>query len=463
MHARSHHRHFVAVPLTVLMLAMVGAFNQLVSASVSVPDSQSDLVIASRDLEKQFSLTSGITVLLQPTSSVLVTKEDTIELTSGTALVKASGFASIDAGFGLHTDALLGSLLVTRDSASATVAALTFPVIVAVADTLRIVSPGYQLRVGSDGTTQVSEVPETWLSEQIAGSQMLPVTPLSSDDDSMKTILAGYLQEPDAVISASSVSAAFALADALPESSFSSLTALRLAILSDRLDQESSDLVSKRIAEDSSLSKDRVLAVPILALRTLRPLPQGLLDLWVQDVFRAAAADPLSTASALHSLIPHLPIRYDDAGYPKQAERWRVAIGKVSEMLSPLLVEPSRDLFLSDVSTALHGSSSRSTKIAALGESSEVARVEHTYPAPELIASARGLLLDAGALFTTITTFETDDALSDCVKVSGIFMQEDAEDVPYEFSLCPLQRMVRSIKRNGVALPNAVPIQQFFY
>ncbi len=451
-----------------LMLVIVGMFNQLMSASAAVTDSSEDLVIASGDQEKQFSLASGITVLLSPASKVLVTPKDSIEFIQGTALIKASGFASIDMGNGFHADALMGSLLVMRDNVSTTVVALTFPVIATVVNKETIVSPGYQLRVDSDGTVQTSGTPDAWLAEQIANSRMLPDTPLPSShsgfedgDAARKTMLAEYLQDPDEVLSASSVAAAFALADALGESSLASLAALRLAVFSDRLDPESSDLVSKRIAADSSLSQDRVLAIPVLALHTLRPLPQGLLDLWVQDVSRAAAADAQSTASTLHALISVLPLKYDDAGYPKQAELWRAAIGEVGEMMSPLLSGTDQETFLSDIAVALHGSSPTSVVLVQAPE--VMHEVRHTYPVSELIALARGLLLDAEALFTTITTFEADDSLADCVKVSGILLKEKDNDVPYEFSLCPLQRMVRNIKRNGVALPNAVPIKQFFH
>ncbi len=446
-------------------------------------------IIASSEEEKQFSLPdAGATILLQPHSESLLSEDKPFRLMHGGIFIRATGVLPIDAGLGIEVSLFAGSAVIVRDAATTTIVALSTPLIVTRLDQEWILPPGSQMLFDSKGLQKRSRAPFDWLSDSIAQCESLPISPVPSLTQAEQEALALLLiSDHDSVllqrftdaekihllqqsvdlsgfdISLQSVQTAFAIADSFPTPVLSHLLALRLAMESSHLDRSSADLLVSVLASDRTLSSELVFAIPTLALSTLQPLPSSLIDLWAERVLREAVVDGSATASLLHDVIPTLPQRFEDAGYPKQAILWRGAIRKINIVLSTLLSGVARVQFSADVTHALQETALSSSASSASVVAPNVSTETPTLNPENLLAMTRDLLQAHGVLFTTATQIRISDIFPDCALVSGVFLRKDDRDIPYTFTMCPVSGFVRRITENGTALPNDVPFDLFFH
>lgn len=490
-HTPLRHRHFVAMPLMALLLLGVGGLGAISNAAIPETSFRHDEEILSGDEEKQFSLPeSSLSVLLQPQSRVLSSnRKQALRIETGTALIKATGLTSVGFGFGAEATLCIGSMLVVSDASSSTVIALTAPLVVVASGHEWILPPRYQLRIEATGSVQRSRTPLAWFSEQLSKSHSLPVTPLPppsdaeqlllrsilsadvpSDTVSMElqslpdadrlVMLARLLDGSDADIPLQTVNAVFTVSDTLKDLLIQHVIALRLATLAGSMDNETGERITFRIATQSLPPSELVFAVPAIALSILRPLPEGLLDLWAQFAIESAASNTSLTASILHPLLPLLPASYESAGYPKQAILWREAVRRLETVLMPLLSGAERNLFISDIDAALHDLPIRSPSLEhRVSSSASAPPQEHSL---QSIAETREFLLQHNVLFTPQTAIVPDERFPDCMRVDGVFLAGEHVDESYAFSLCLGSQRVRRISRDGIPLPNDVPFEKFF-
>ncbi len=481
-HKPLRHRHFVAMPLTMLLLLGVGGLSTLTKAAIPAESFRHEEEIASQDDVKQFSLPEhALSVFLQPNTRVISSNQkQALRMEAGTALMKATSLSFIGLGFGAEATLLMGSMVAISDQSSVTVIALTAPLIVTVAGEEWILPPRYQLRIDEAGSAQRSKTPHAWFLDQLSQSHSLPVTSLppvsdaersllqtiltedlpSLPDADRRMLLARLIDESEAGIPLNVVHAVFTIADTFPDLLIQHIVALRLSVLAGSMDKETGDQIALRIATQSFPRSELVFAVPAIALSTLRPLPEGLLDLWAQFTIESAASDASLTASVLHPLLPSLPSSYESAGFPKQAILWREAIRRINAVLLPLLSGAERDLFVSDINAALHGDLPTYPSPIALTHSTSSVPEELS---SQSAAEVRNFLLEHNVLFTQQTAVKADETSSDCIRVDGVYLAGERTDESYAFSLCADFQMVRRIVRNGKALPNDVPSSKFFH
>ena len=432
-----HHRHFVAAPLLVLLLLAVATVDSLVARAMSFGAGIEKQVMQSEESERSFSLPSGGAGVLAPKSRIsLINGGSSLEFLHGSALLRTTGRMTIDAGPTLHANVLLGSVSVFRDDSSATVVALDAPVIVTIAGYRYILPAGYQLHI-TDGTLPVRlQVPDDWLLAEVSRADALPVSPANAAAEGLSSVLQGT-----DTLTAESLGRISNLSD----SSLSLLAWLHVTLQTSRLDVSGAETLSSALAAGSFPDAEWVFAVPALAGSSLKPLPAFLVTQWKTAVIRFASADAEGARTALQiASADDLPSRYEDAGYPKQAQLWEDALGDIHAVLAQLL--PDQPL-----------SSSVSSAAAAVPQEPRI-----SLSSEQLRIQSRELLDTHGVLFTAATKIEVDSLRLDCARITSVFIAEDSHDVSYDFSYCPVQNIISGILRNGIALANDVPVEKFF-
>lgn len=477
------HRHFVAMPLMAILLLGVGGLGTLTKAAIPEVSRSGEEQIVSQDDERQFSFTErALSVSLQPHSKVtLLDRTQALRMEVGSAILKASGLVSIDLGFGAEATLLLGSATLLRDSQSATVVALTAPLIVSRAGSDWMLPPQYQLRIASDGSVQRSKVPYEWFSDQQSRSHALPVIPLpqptgdiaslvepllSSDvpsndvlqsirslsDTDRRTLVAMFIDESSPELSFATANAAFTVADTFVDHRMQQLVFLRFLLLQDRMHEDTANSMTLRLASASFDPSEFIFTVPSTALSTLRPFAPSLIDAWTKIALESGVLDPSHTASVLQPLLSRLPASYDIQGYPRQAMLWQEATARIAVVLTPLLAHAE------DVS--INGSARTLSEPATQKASSSPVAAPQSYA--QEAERVRNVLLEKNVLFTAGTTIASDSDASGCMRVSDVYLEHASPDQSFTFSLCLDEGMVRKIVRDGKRLPNDVPVLAFF-
>ena len=157
-----------------------------------------------------------------------------------------------------------------------------------------------------------------------------------------------------------------------------------------------------------------------------------------------------------------LPSHYVAAGYPVQAKSWSDAFIRVRQVIAPLLGEQDQEVLLRDFERRDEQYVPQSISAESVVPPASPTVFAPRYSEEELVALTQKLLVERGALISTLTHIEAISGKVDQAHVEGIFLSENGKDVPYSLTFDPVNNVVRDIVRDGVRLPNAVPVDTFF-
>ncbi len=430
-HLLPRHRHFVAAPLIALFLILVAAVNRTLPVGAAFAGSLIEGVITTQSQEQQFETPAGITAVALPDSVILISgKGETLTLTHGSVLVKASGFVRVIASKTVAVDAFHGSVLVLKDTSSVTIVALQSAAAVDHGE-ISLLPAGYQMRIATDGSVKRSAVPAQWFRQQHSKAISLPETSFDASLQPLASSILGATNLTDDFVTESLHSA-----DELHDSGRALLVSATLVTKADQMDSSGSALIAHDFLSRITLPEERAFAVAALARSTLKPLPVTLVKAWQKAALHVVSGDPVLGTMLFTDILDELPDLYASAGYPKQSEIWADAISGVSSVLSSLI--PSK------------------LPVAEVAPEPEV-----KLSSEEVQAAAEQILLDHDAMFTATTVITVADG-AQCAEVTDIFLSQNGRDTGYSFSLCPVKNLVKDIVRDGVKLPNSVPISAFF-
>ncbi len=438
----ARHRHFVAAPLTAVLLLFIGAVSAAAPVGAEYVHPRGSGIVNSDGQDLPFSTPAGPRGLLGEHSEIALAKDGSLELRRGSLFALADDGLMIDAGLGLWAQTIDGMVFVLRSDEAALVASVRGPALAVTPEKTWILPQGYQLRIDAAGTAKRSRIPEEWLTDQALRSNMIPASTPNAYD---QLVLTGD------DVTASLVEDTGPLRRRL-------LTALSLGTSLERLDDVAVTQVVSAIVHDPEAADDLPFAIPALAASVMKPLPDELFQGWVQSVLRLATTDAMAAQAIVLDTAVSLPRVFEDAGYPRQAILWRSALASVSEVLSPLLAGEGLDTFDEQISQALHAVS----YFAAETLTSEAETVVRKYSDAEVVSLTRTVLHSHHVLFTAATDITPDTNRADCARVSGVFIAENGQDTAYAFSYCPGTERVAGIERAGTPLPNELTASAFF-
>ena len=380
------------------------------------------------------------------------------ELHRGHAVLRSTGFTELTAGT-LHVSALDASYAALHDESSTTVAPLTAPVIVSYGTDTKVLVPGMQLTVTTDGKVTVATVPQDWYAEQMQTVKLLSDSVIPSDVNGRE----GAQSRLARMLSHGRITTdSFAAAEAdilLADSTGTALRLLLLRLLQEdaRTDTETSTQIASAISEDRFLATELVTALPLLIGTLQKPVAEANIRMWEKSALSLGLTDSTSMITVLRTYAD-FPERLTRAGYPEQSMLWQHALAYVGAILRTTLSGEALE------------SMDATLDIINRGDIEEAPEV-YAAPAPyvpatdwsesELIAIVHQTLTAKGVLMA-VTTELAPDTPTQTVRVSGVFIAEQGSDVPYVFTFDVARELITDIKRSGKELPNTVPVDVFF-
>ena len=468
MHSSPRHRHFIAVPVAMLSMAIVTCVHALmpVHAQESVAPPAISALSAS-NIPMNFSIPSVLSGRLEPDSRLSVAEDGTVlRLEIGEISLRALGAISVESA-GVRIEVMMADISVITDETSVSIVALNAPVFVTYQGVPRIVRSGHQLFLSADNAPRDTEVPSDWLVGRLAlidaqTVSMLPnVRTLGVSSD--VTVLAQSLRTE--TLSSEHIQRALVSARKLDADHLPAFLLQRLLMLPQRLDPSATQFVVSQLFTLSDSAIDMLLAVPEEIVRERRPLLSGTADEWALTVIRIGTTDASRAAHILHQVMSlSLPAIYVRAGYPVQAMSWNNAFIQVKQVIVSLLGEEDQAVLLQDFART---NDSRDAELVS-NEELPVAAPTPAKPAlprfseDELVALTKQLLIDRGVLISTLTHVEAISGKIDQAHVEGVFLPENGQDVPYTFTFDAAHNVIRDVVRDGVRFPNAVPLDTFF-
>jgi len=518
MSSPHHHRHFVALPLTLAAVIFVmlthGALSNQMRASVRGASSSVSDVLSFADGMQIFRGERG----------VVKTDGAVPELTRGSVLIAHPGIAQIQAN-GLSLSGLAGAFHVVKNGDFITVSALTTPVLVADGGRRVIVPVGYQWR-GEKGlpadvqdgaawfqARTIEPLPSSFIREQLLTLDTFPdqtpplpsaVTEIAAPTrftffsvayeraqaawrDSVLGLLRHYLEQGErsqahALMTNVEMDPAFADERSVPA----------LAILSAQYCPSVPDvcaLLLSRIAVQENLwlpaayhpalrSTIWSMQVPAVSAEARSLLVFTLLPSDRQPVSLMPVIGPLWEEEAVSLLFAskereslfvrlagaHLPVlrRFAQTGFPERAERMIRALRSVAARTG-IAIPSALEKTLKDI----ENTSAQTVDLALLAEpvaeESSASSAESAAPQVKVehVANvAAALLQGTDMLFTTETRIvPVDDQRA---HVSGIlFAGSDGSDHAYAFDLNVVDQTVSSVVRDEKEYPNALPLEKF--
>jgi len=470
-----------------LGMVMIAAVNASLPAHASQSSSgMGEWTLTAQASARDFSIPLTVAGRLDPGGSLAVTDSgQRLRLTQGTAHLRAVGLTAVDVPFAVRVDALAADFSLIAEPDAVTVVAVSAPVLATRGDRTWVVSPKRQLRIDSSGNARLSGVPGEWLESEAAlfrtmqafdpaasvpqvealdaaiargaYADALAVVGVSAPDPVSASPLLSKVLGGDEPFTSDRVTLAFALVRTRSSPLFSTLLALRLVQEGERIEEKAAPLVVRELAS-SPLADDLPSIVPLLAAALGRPLVPGIVDQWKTETIRLVAMDPAAAFPVFRETAPLLPALYIQAGFPRQARLWEEAIANVSAVLSPLLPVDERTTLERDLQAARL----RDAEDQPTAPSSVASLTAHSRPDQELLSFTRQLLREHGVMLSTLTTVKVVADRADAVRIEGVFIAEEGRDVPYAFTVDIAQDRIVGIVRDGVRLPNGLPVSQFF-
>jgi hypothetical protein len=490
--ARAGHRHFLAAPVFVLALGLsMLSGSERMSAAASVVDYAGELRAAGNDSE--FALPRGVYGLLQE-DGVLREEFDALRLADGTAYVASEGRVRLRAQEWL-LQSFHGGMLVSTAPDAVSVLALTSPVLVRHGEFRLVIPAGMQgqwhgdalsefsLRTAAAERVRLRAIPPSILRDALQTlSRLEPVALPQAPEQS-----AAERQLREALESHDTASALALLADdAAYGLSTEALVPLLLSahaipsaaqqILDEVRDGDLWLLLSFHGAFASvAWETPGPLGLP-LAMRELRwlllpggdigaPLPARVIDRWKDQVQKHVdtSEHPEEFLAALLASLADYRSLMSEQEFPER-------LGRLSRALEAI-VEPHLSA-LSDDDKALYASWKDIHAIAPYTEapavvvpkepqysssSSAIAAPPEVFDAASLEAQARGLLQNAGALFTIQTELRAES--SSRVRVAGIVFASPQGEHRYDFTLNVADTQITNLQQDGTLLPYALTLE----
>ncbi len=454
MHTQSH-RHFVAVPLMCLLLVLIAGVNAVLPVKGAVlpgqPTINGGTLITAGDVRRSIDIDWHLQGMLEPKSRILLTDSSHATFVAGEAILSSHGYFTLSLDKDRSLTLLAATVWIRRDGTDISIVALDAPVLVDLKGSRTMIPAGFQFRITS--TSKLSPAPSDWLSERIADASSLMqydvvLDPAASFAEQVEARLAEAFQS-EAALDPDESSSLIALGDTIdPSGILSGLIAYRLGLHPGRLSEDSQTKVEASF-RSSPVAETAFSAIPSIVQFTLKPVSVWLIDGWSSQVIRQGMDDPQAGMAVVRDN-RDLPSRLKEIGYPLQSDAWQSALDRIEQTLLPLLTPDEQE--------SIFGSSGSSQAQSSV--SSSVAAPQYTEQ--QLLAITRQMLVDHGALMGSETHLLPLAGPPQAVRVIGVFVLEDGRDVAYEFTFDPAANVLSRIVRDGIAQPNAVPVEVMF-
>ena len=446
----------MAVPLACLLLVLIAGVHAVLPVKGALLSGEltgsSGTMIEAGDARRTIDNGWHLQGILEPKSRMLLSDETHGSFLTGEAILSSPGYnvLSLDA---LRSLTLLDATIwISRDTAGVSIVPLDAPVLFVSDGSIMIIPAGSQLRIAA--IPKLSPVPSDWLLQKTGDAASISVPDIAADagasDQAAQAMIASLFRS-DALLSQDDLRALLTSVRQLDDTgTLSGLTAFRLALSPGRFSAEKNDALST-ILKSSPIAQAALGALPSVVASTLKPVAGWLIDDWAAQVIRNGMDDPQAGLSILREY-QHLPDQLRSAGYPVQSDLWQSALSRAQQTLLPLLSPLQRTEFdLQAIDLAVSSPLSTSS-----------VPVEPQYTEKQLLATARQMLVSHGALIGSATHLLPLAGPPQAVRIVGIFIAEAGKDIPYEFTFDPAANQLSNIIRNGIAEPNAVPVEVFF-
>jgi len=461
------HRHFVAVPIALVMMLAFVSVTMLVPVRAELVAAQKSVHVSATLDDEEFYLGQNIAGMLKAGTKLSADPIGTrLSLNSGQALLRTSGFMKLDIDT-VQVSALHGSFVAAKDAQTIMIAALDAPVILVSDEFSLVLAPRMQVLLKKDVSYTLSSIGREWYSTQMQSlSSLRPASKqsieqnmiddacaqeqnFSSDDAGFIVTLLGHGR-----ITTDVYSCILRFSDTMDDAqSIRRLVVLVLATEGARIDDEAAVLILDAFEHDSVLrsSLPQVLPALVIQKRSATTPPQ-LIDLFSTGIIEKGLLDPVDAIALLENAIS-VPDTLRRSGLPLQADLWQAAITKVVTVLKSVVSDDQRV----ELDQLIHQTSSSSSTTF----DQDVIRPQTNWTDEELILMTRNTLLDHGALFSS-TTLLTADTEHQTVRIEGIFILKDNKNVRYDCTYDPTREVFTNIIREGTRLPNDVPVTIFF-
>jgi hypothetical protein len=421
--SHKRHRHFVALPLAVLTLVVVGIGTTSLRASV-VPSEQMTEYRTSAD-----SLTQDIapetSFILEPESALRVRLESlSIDLLKGSFFLRSSPLAQVhilcDQLFLLRAQAYI-----SLTDSSLTIFALRGSVFIIPCSAKPIfLAEGQQFR-RSLATSDITfgSVPSSWVTQHTSSLSTLPFLDQTFSLSTIPSLLRPY----------------------------AALKLLSLHSLSSADHGQILSLLRSIFDDDPSILRSLVAETANEHLQ----LSDEILAWWSQSVVNLASRDASSSLMVLRE-VSTLPAFFLRADYPVQRERWQ-------KILLPLLTTVTPFLSSSDAASlpALRAAIFHDDRLSSATSSvSPSVRSLPLLSSQERSSLAYEFLSSGGFLLSAQTQVLPQDSVNR-VHVLSVVRAEQGSDHLYEFDLDFDLKRVLSIHRDDALLPNSLPFEYF--
>lgn len=464
------HRHFVAIPIALVGIALVTALHAVLPVSAIKADVASESLTMIHGLS-QIDTPSGTHLSMDETAEFGVSRDGTsIHIEMGDGLFTVQGYAEVKIGC-VRVQALRSIFYVSHFDTSLTVASVEGPLLVRLCSAVpRIVSEGFQLTTAHDGTAVILPVASSWIRQQAERARLAesaPQTDVSRQGTLVSRLdhsnaLASHLRSPS-TISNDDLHTAFSVTRAIdPDGFLPTLFAFALLPSASMLDPSQQDDILQVMQSSPSLALDLLQGIPTTLLQHPAVLPDSVHTFWLDGALRLSSDDPALALSLLRD-ISHLGSVFDAQELPKQADLWRQNIIEVSRVLDSLLSESDREILASvrlQISSPL---SEPSTNLTSSASSSSSTVLPSVLAPKDMLSRTQEVLHRFGVLFTSDTRLVLDPHDASSIRVTEIFVSDQGRDTAYELSYSPSENLLHHIVRDGSALPNALSPEQFFH
>ncbi|MFH0769956.1 MAG: hypothetical protein V1926_01110 [Candidatus Peregrinibacteria bacterium] len=518
MHDRLRHRHFIALPCLLAVIA-----GSVVSALGSLPAR-----VVQSPAQEQGIIEAGVDTVMKGSDDVQVTTvEGRTLLSEGTLLVRTDGMADLTAGQ-LGIQSFFGGFSVTVRGGVVTVAALTTAVSVSDGRSLVLVPAGWQWRGGNviadlvegvgvwSDARSLAPLPDAFKTAQLDAIRRLPPPLLSSLPPQQQlsipslSAIADPLRLPLARSRAEQAENdrfVRSLLHAIDQEDAASLTTLLALerrqtflhsmhgreILAALLSRETSPvsreasraLVLAPMADDedvwllaavhpalrteawalfpSALSQE-ARSLFLFALPMSDVLPEAI-PAFVRQTFSRELSQALSSEKdpalfmtvLLHSLSPVLQDSTFET-YPERTQAYRKMLSDAAHAAG-LDEIPSVQELLAAWEPVMAGATGEASSPNTAEDSSSSASALSFAEKDALGAQTESLLSQRGAAFTVQTAFTVISA--DAVHVRRVVFSSPAGDFLYDFTFHPAEQEISDIVRGDEVFPNALPLEAF--
>ncbi len=452
------HRHFVALPLTILLMLAVAGFQSVLPVGAADVSGAPTVRFKTDATPLDFQVGWILSGMLERDVALRVDESgEHTELLKGQALIKSTGLTELSMGK-LKVHALAASYAALHGDTSSTVVPLTAPVIVTSGEDIAVVVPGMQISINSLGKMTSSTVPPDWYAERLEALKLLPEIVIPPADESNAQVQLAHFLADGGRITAVALSSAEATARLLdPSGVVSELLFLRLLQEAQWTDEDASRVLADNISQDRFLASELVPTLPLLVATLLKPVSDRQIQVWEKSALSLGITDSAAIISVFHRF-SGFPQGLARAGYPRQSLLWQHAFYSVGTILGTTLSGKQRTDLEADLAIITRGDN----------VDAHIENTVQSMPGPtthwseaELTAIVFEILLSRGVLIASTLQLASDTP-TQTVRVTGVFIAEQGTDTAYAFTVDVSRKLITDIIRDGKKLPNAVPTDVFF-